>query len=168
VKDQPDVYAMDLLLTLLEHENGGRLPRLLRGQAAVQARFETRRQPGILSIVASTGSTPPEDVEALIRKELDFLRNHPVTAAELAVAKRALRGSYALDNETLSGQASSLGYYDAIDTWQFACEYLSQVEAITPAQLNEVVHKYVLLDRCVTLVLKPRATGGVPPRGNVQ
>ncbi|HEU4751588.1 MAG TPA: hypothetical protein VFU47_00690, partial [Armatimonadota bacterium] len=99
-----------------------------------------------------------EQVEALIRKEIDFLVTHPVPAAELTYAKRSLRGSYISDTETYSGQAATLGYYDSIDRWQFASDYLQHVDAVTPEQVQAVARKYLKQDESVAVLLKPRTT----------
>jgi zinc protease len=164
VKNEPQVYAMDILLTMLEHGGSGRLPRILRGTAAVQATFETRRQAGLFSVIAATGATNPEQVEALIRREIDFLSSRPISPEELSVAKRQLRGSYALDNEPYSGQAATLGYYAAIDRWQFASDYLAKVEAVTAEQVQEVAREYLSPDRSVTVLLQPQGPPARAPR----
>jgi zinc protease len=163
VKDEPDVYAMDILLTMLETDGVGRLPRLLKGAAVADATYETRRQAGLFTIIAATGPANAEGVEAAIRKEVDFIRSHPIPADELNYAKRALRGTYALDNEPYAGQAASLGYYDAIDRWQFATDYLAKVDAVTPEQLQAVAEKYLRDDQTVAVILKPRGSGPTEP-----
>lgn len=158
VKEDPDAYAMDVLLTLLEHGGNGRLPRILRQSAGVDASYETRRQPGLFTVIAATTPENVQNVEALIRKELDFVATHTVPGTELQFAKRELHGSFALENETYSEQASTLGYYDAIDRWQFATEYLSHVDKITAAQLQEVARKYLDPDHTITVLFSPRPT----------
>ena len=163
VKEEPDVYAMDLLLTMLEHGGSGRLPRALRGVGGVEASFETRRQAGLISVVAATPADGTEAVEGLLRRELDFVATHAIPAPELALAKRMLRGSYALDNETYTGQASSLGYYASIDRWQFAADYLAKVEAVTAEQVQAVAAKYLDPKHTVTVLLKPRTVPQVEP-----
>lgn len=164
VKDGEEVYAMDLLLTLLEHEGTGRLARAFKGQVGLNATYETRRQPGLFVVTAVTGAGSLDQTEALIRKELDFVASRPVSDAELTAAKRALRGSYALDNETYSGQAATLGYYAAIDRWQFATDYPARIEAVTPDQVQAVAKKYLNQERSVAVVLKPRSAPGPDPK----
>jgi zinc protease len=107
-----------------------------------------------------------EQVETLIRRELDFLVNNAIPPAEVAYAKRALRGSYISDCETYSGQAGTLGYYDSIDTWRFASDYLANVEKVTPEQVQEVARKYLKSDESVAVILKPRAAPApqAPPK----
>ncbi len=165
VADQPDVYVMDLLLTLLEDGDGGRLPRALRGVGLVKATYETRRQPGLFTVMAATGTSDVEEVEALLRREISFLAAQPVPEAELSLAKRSLRGSYAQDNETYAGQAATLGYYASIDRWQFAADYLARVEAVTAEQVQATARKYLQADRSVAILLRPRGQRpSRPPR----
>lgn len=161
VKDIPHTHAMDLILTMLDHKGQGRLSRLLQG-GPVQATYQTRRQAGVLIVVAGTGAADPAPVEALIRKEIDFFRTQTVTQEDLELARRLLHGSYALDNETFEGQASSLGYYAAIEDWKFASEYLEKVGAVTPEQIHETARKYLDPATSVTLLMTPRAN---PPAG---
>jgi zinc protease len=82
---------------------------------------------------------------------------------ELTYAKRALRGSYALDNETLAGQAGTLGYYAAIDRWQFAADYIARCEAVTAEQVQAVARKYLDNNRSVAVLLRPRPRGAPQP-----
>ena len=167
VKQEPDVYAMDLLLTMLEHGGVGRLPRALKSVGGVEATFETRRQPGILYVIAATGPENTSQVEGLLRRELDFITSHPIPANELDVAKRILHGSYALDSETFTGQAATLGYYASIDRWQFATDYLRKVDAITVEQVQATAQKYLNQEHSVAVLLKPRTVPRVePPRSN--
>jgi zinc protease len=164
VSEQPDVHATDLLLTMLENGDGGRLPRLFRGAAGVNANFQTRRQAGLLTVVAQTLPDRVEQVETLLRRELEFVANGRLPVEELDLAKRALRGSYALDSETYSGQASTLGFYAAIDRWQFASEYLQKVEAVTIEQVRTVAAKSLVADRCIAVQMLPRDRGPKRPQ----
>lgn len=162
VKDDPEVHAMDVLLTVLEHAGSGRLPRLLQGVGAVQAVFETRRQKGLLLVTAMTGPNV-EQVEALLRKEIDFLSGNLVPEAVLSLAKRELRGAFALDNEPYAGQAGTLGYYAAIDRWQFAAEYLRKIEAVTAEQVRAVAKKYLDNSRSAAVLFRPRVAAPRQP-----
>jgi len=161
----PDTHAMDVLLTLLEHGGTGRLPRALRNVGGtVSALYETRRQTGLFLVTAATGRVEPEPVEALLRREFDFLAAHAIPPEEVAMAKNQLRGSYALDNEPYVGQAGTLGYYAAIDRWQFAADYLAQIQAITPEQVQECARNYLKTEQSVAVLLRPRGAPAAPPR----
>jgi zinc protease len=152
----PDVYAMDVLVTLLEQGTYGRLPAALAGTASrVKATYETRRQPGLLTIVAGAPPAALPRVEATVLGIIRDLARKGPTEAEVMSAKSLLAGSYAVDNETFAGQANSLGYYASIDRWQFAVEYLPRISRVTPAQVRAAAAKYLDPDHAVTVVLRP-------------
>src|SRR5436305_3598525 len=102
-----------------------------------------------------------DTVEKTLRDEVQHLADRPPTEAELSFAKRELAGTFALENETFAGQASSLGFYAAIDRWQFATTYLEGVQKVTLDQLNAAIKKYVSLPHSCTVIFKPKAPG--PP-----
>jgi len=157
VTDRPDVYAMDLILTLLAEGDYGRLPAALRGQiTGVETSFVTRRQPGLFIAFAATDAEHLAAVEATLRAQIEKLSQETVPEAELTMAKRLLAGSFALDQETYSSQANLLGFYEAIDTWRFASTYLERVQAITPAEIRACAQKYLRADRACALIARPK------------
>lgn len=157
VKDAKDVYACDLLLSLLG-ERDGLLTRLLVGQnvaTRVTTEFLTQRYPGMFSIVVELPANGnPAQVEAMVVGALQQLANTLVTEAELARAKREILGNYLFGMETTEGQASTIGFYEMIDTYLFATEYEKGVLAVTPEEIRRVVQKYLTPERraVVTLV----------------
>jgi zinc protease len=161
VRQVPDIYAMDVLVTMLEQGPTGRLPALLRDQARlVKADFQTRRDPGLLTIRVSTTPDRLEQVEKSVLGEIGRLRAAPPPSAEVEATKSILVGSYALDNETFAGQGSTLGYYAAIDRWQFASSYLENIAKVTPEQVHSVAVKYLVPEQSTTVILRPRGQGG--------
>ncbi len=157
----PDVPATDVLVTLLEQGTFGRLPAALAGIAtSVKASFETRRQPGLLLIIVGGPPAALPKMEAIVVGALRDLARQGPSAAEVLATKSLLAGSYAVDNETYTGQANSLGYYASIDRWQFAAEYLPRVARVTPSEVRAVAAKYLDLDHAMTVIVRP---GGAPP-----
>jgi zinc protease len=159
-----DVYAMDVLVTALEQTPWGRLPTALRADAvSVRARYQTLRQPGLLMVTVQAMPEKLENVERLVLAEIQKLRDAPLSAAELEGTKRILTGKYAIDNETFEGQGLSLGYYAAIDRWQFACTYLDGIRKVTAEQVREAARRYLTAERAVTVIMRPGAEGGARP-----
>jgi zinc protease len=159
----PDIHAADMLVTLLEQGAFGRLPAALSGIAlSASATFETRRQPGLLTIiVAAEPATIPKVEEVVLGVVRDLATKGP-TEQEVLATKSVLAGSYAIDNETFTGQANSLGYYASIDRWQFAAEYLPKVAAVTAAQVRDAAAKWLNPQHALTVVMRPRSTPTAP------
>ncbi|MFL6117040.1 MAG: M16 family metallopeptidase, partial [Catenulispora sp.] len=153
-----DVHPMDILVTLLEQGTFGRLPAALKGVASgVNATYETRRQPGLLTIVASASPASVPRVEEIVQGVLRDLAKDGPTPAEVLATKSLLAGSYAVDNETFAGQANTLGYYSSIDRWQFATGYLHGIGAVTAAQVRAVAEKYLNPEHAITVVMLPNS-----------
>jgi zinc protease len=156
VTDQPDVYAMDILVTMLENSPYGRLPEALKGKVGgVQASYTTRRQRGLLTVLVQCDPAAVDGVEKALKAEMKRLVESPPTQAEIDFTRRQLAGKYALENETFAGQANSLGFYAAIDRWQFATTYLDRVGKVTADEVLATAKKYLDVDHGCTLVLRP-------------
>jgi predicted Zn-dependent peptidase len=82
------------------------------------------------------------EVKQAIKTELARLAAEPVSASELATAKRLLAAGYAFANETPADRATTLGFYEAIDSYRTASSYLSWVTHTESAQLAEVARWY--------------------------
>jgi zinc protease len=148
---------MDVVVTLLQHGRTGRLPTLLEQKVrAVEADYQTLRGPGLLTVMAGVAPERLEEVEKAVIEEIGKLRAAPPPAAEVEATKSILAGAYAMDNETFAGQGKALGYYAAIDRWQFASTYLQEINKVTPAQVHAAVRKYLDPERAVTVILQPR------------
>jgi zinc protease len=163
-----DIYAADVLVTLMEQSPWGRLPAALRDVAVtVRANYQTLRQPGLFSVTVQTSPDKLDRVEQAVQAEIEKLRAAPPTPAELEGSKRILTGMYAVENETFAGQARTLGYYAAIDRWQFASTYLDNIRKVTAQQVQQAAIRYLTADRAVTVLLRPgHATRGAPERSN--
>lgn len=159
VKQVADVCAADVLLSLLGQRDG-LLTRLLVGQGVatrVTTEFLTQRYPGIFSIVIDLPEGgKPAQVEAMVVGALQQLARTPVSEAELARAKREILGNYLFSVETTEGQASTLGFYEMIDTYLFATEYEKNVQAVKPEDIRRVVETYLNPERRVVVYLLPQ------------
>jgi len=159
VKEVVDVCACDLLLALLGQREG-LLTRLLVGQGVatrVTTEFLTQRDPGVFSIVIELPEKgSPSQVEAMVVGALQQLAKTPVPEAELVRAKREILGNYLFSMETTEGQASTLGFYEMIDTYLFATEYEKNVQAVKPEDIRRVVERYLNPERRAVVYLLPQ------------
>ncbi len=87
--------------------------------------------------------------------EIARLRAGGISATDLARAKTELKRQYIQQSETVSGQASSLGFYDMIADYRFALTYLESIERITAADIKAVAAKYLSSKAYVQAALEP-------------
>ncbi len=159
VRDTPDVWEMDLLMTLLGQGGGSRLDRDLTSKrklvTAVSTSFLTQRDPGMMSVTAEFDPGDYQRVIDAILAEAATLREAPVSGGELAAAKHSLLAAYLFDAQTNSGRANALGFYSRIASYQYDTSYVSRFEAVTPAQLQAVARKYLTPTAYTQVTLLP-------------
>lgn len=159
VRDQPDAWVMDVLMTLLGQGGNNRLEAdLLRRQKLVRTistNYLTQRDPGTMSIFAEFDPGNYAQVKAGILGEIAALRDVPVSDAELDTAKHTLLASYLFDTQTNSGRANALGFYSRIDSYQYDTAYVGHFESVTPAQVQAVARKYFDLSAYTLVTLLP-------------
>ena len=159
VRQQPDAWIMDVLMTLLGQGGNNRLEAdLERRQKLVRAistNYLTQRDPGTMSISAEFDPGDYPAVRNGILGEIKTLRDAPVSAGELAAAKHTLLASYLFDAQTNSGRADALGFYSRIDTYKYDTDYIAHFESVTPAQVQDVARRYFDLSAYTVVTLLP-------------
>ncbi len=164
----PDAAALKVAAALLGNGESSRLNQALvyRAQIAQKASFgaDLRVDTGLLIAyaIAATGKTPDALAQAL-RREIDQLAARPVSEAELSKAKIQLLTQALLERQTPLGKGSALG--DAILIQGDARRVnrdLDELQAVTPADVQRVVRKYLTGARAVTIeyAQAPAAAGG--------
>jgi len=166
-----EVCATDLLLTLLGEGYTSRLKRALvdtRLANEVTANFLTQELPGLFGIQATCSPERTQEVRRAIERETAHLREEAVSSEDLLRAKQRLAHDFVFANETFEDQASTLGFYEAISTYEFALTYLDQVRSITPAEVQAAARAYLDPAHAVWVVIAPpaRETGAPGPSPN--
>jgi zinc protease len=129
--------------------------KLVRGEISqeVFADPDAREDLGLFGIISIMGSGhTPAEAEKVIRAELASLADKPVPAAELEKAKNLFLTSALRTRETNNGKAFTLGealvvHHDAstVNTG------LQKVQAVTPADVQRVVKKYLIEGKAVVI-----------------
>lgn len=173
LNDKADVCAMDVLLYILGEERGqaGRLNRELQRKrnlvSAIWGDYVTQREPGLATFWAECDPDKIDTVRDAILEQIAQVRDNPVPEDEIRRAKMLLLGVYTLDNETYDGQASTLGFYEAKDTYEFALQYEDLIQKVTAADIQRVAQKYLAENSYCQAVLRPEAPGGAGTAGTV-
>ena len=163
IENKRDVCTMDVIYTLLGQGEFGwlqsELQQELKLALTADVHFLTQKEPGLFIV---TLSVPPQK-ELAARKALEGklaqLGTDPVPPERLAQAKRLLRANYAFQNETATDQTGSLGFYDAIDTYEFAVDYINQVNAVTAEDILRVAETYFVPDKASRMIVRPKKAG---------
>ena len=99
-----------------------------------------------ISVVVRDDSTL-EAAEEALDKVLEELTTNPITQTELDKAKKQARAAFAYATESVTGQARWLGYAEMLGDYTLFTDYVSKLEAITLADIHEVVKRYLVPTR---------------------
>lgn len=155
----PQACGLDLISVLLGSGQTSRLVRELREERqlvqAVSSSFTLQAECSVLSLSMWLEVEHVDTVERLVCDRIRQLADTPVTAAELARAKRLLLTDYAFSTETPGQIAGLYGYYATIAEPSLAVTYPQQLQATTAASLQQIAQDYLSAERYTAVVLNP-------------
>jgi len=160
IANKRDVCAMDLLYTILSEGRKARLVTEVENKGLVTAfdlQFITQKEEGLVLLTAGTEPAKEREARTAIAEQIRRLATEGVSEEELAHNKRLLRNSYAFSNEAYSDQIGSLGFYEMIDTYRFAIDYLDAVDQVTTDDVKRVAAQYLADDKSVLVIFRPPA-----------
>jgi zinc protease len=163
-----DAVALHVAQAILGEGESSRLyERLVRGEIAAEVSVDAdlREQPGIFAaFVILASEKTPADAERILREEVSKLADKPPTAAEMEKAKNLILTGALRERETSNGKAFALGEslileHDA----NFVNTGLTKLQAVTPADVQRVVRKYLIEGKPVVITYldeSQRKSGG--------
>ena len=156
--DHPDHAAVKVLSTILGGGMAGRLFVELRDRSALAytatSYYDPVREPGVLVLYLGTAPANGGRAEQALMREVQKIRDVPVSAEELARAKGYLLGRYQMDRRTNERLAWYLAFYEIEGVGRsYPDRFHRQVEAVTVADVQRVARTY--LATLTTIVLGP-------------
>lgn len=159
--EHPDTPALDLAAFALGSGELSRLSRRARDQdgvvTAISASVFAPRFGGLFEISAfTTEETLTRAIEAMARETMRLHGTEPVNVAELARARANLKADRIYRDETVDGQARSLGFglrtrhkliYDEI--------YSAQINALPNAQIAQAITRWLDPEQAMIVALLP-------------
>ena len=156
--DDPDHAAVKVLSTILGGGMAGRLFVELRDRSALAytatSYYDPVKERGALVLYLGTAPTASAQAEQALLREVQKIRDVPVSDDELARAKGYLLGRYAMDRRTNERIAWHLAFEEIEGVGRAHPDRLRrQVEAVTSADIQRVARTY--LANPTTLILGP-------------
>jgi zinc protease len=159
-----DSYAIDLLSFIIGGGESSRLYQAVKAeQDLVHAIYSypfLPRDPGLLVIGATLEEERWQDTLTGILAEVQRVQRDGVTTAELDRAKRNLESEFIYQRETVQGQASQLGYFDAVlGDLAFESRYLRAIARMTGQDIQRVARAYLTRENLTVGFFLPLADG---------
>ena len=159
-----DPYALEMLSAILDGHDAARFPKRLvkelRVAVSASSGYDSiARGPGLFVIEGSPseGRTVGE-LEAAFRAEITRIRERGVDAAELARARAQLVANETYKLDSMFAQAMEIGQLEAAGIAHDAIErIIEKLKAVSAAQVQAVVRKYLNDDTLTVAVLDPQA-----------
>ncbi|MCL5773903.1 MAG: insulinase family protein [Firmicutes bacterium] len=159
IKDREDIYALDVLTFMMGEGSGAILNREIEDKEglvwSIGADFQTMKYPGLFMI---TANLPPENVDKAkteVFKIINDVKAGKFSDTDILRAKNFLINTYEFGNETNAGKASTYGFYETVDSVDFANTYLDNISRVNRKRITEVANKY--FTNYVYLLIKPRS-----------
>ncbi|MBB1125106.1 M16 family metallopeptidase [Thiospirillum jenense] len=155
-------YALEMLAAILDGGESARFSReLIRGQqlaAAASASYSAfSRLPDLFLFEGMPAQGHDlTTLEAAMIKQIERVQRQAVTPEELTRARNQLIAAKVYEQDSVFYQAMQLGQLETVGLgWQLADQYLAQLTAITPAQIQAVAKKYLIPDQRTVAILHP-------------
>ena len=144
-----DAVALHVAATILGEGESSRLQeKLVRGEISQEVFTDADLREDLGLIVLGSimgGEHQPAEAEKVLRAEIAALAEKPVPASELEKAKNLMLTGALLEREDNNGKAFTIGeslilQHDA----NFVNTGLAKLQAVTPADVQRVVRKYLI------------------------
>ncbi len=142
-----DSAALSVLADILGHTPGGRLHKALvetKIAAGAGAGGESLREPGLLSVYAvlpKTGDAAAAQAELL--KQVEQLRERPITQAEVDEAKQRIGNAYDLYFTDVNAVGMGLSEFQSAGDWRLLFTSRDAIEKVTAEDVNRVAAAYL-------------------------
>ena len=143
-----DSYGIDLLSFIIGGGESSRLYQTVKAEQELVHSIYTYpflpKDPGLLVIGATLEEEHWQDALTGILAEVGRIQREGVTTTELDRAKRNLESEFIYQRETIQGQASQLGYFEAVlDDLAFEARYLKAIARTTPQDIQRMARTYL-------------------------
>ena len=142
-----DFAALKVLQTYLCSGLSSRLFTELREKRGlayeVSGFYPTRRDPSHFVVYLGTAAENTALAQALLQAEMDRLCAHPLSEAELSVAKQKLLGQYALGRQTNHQIAQTFGWYEFLGLGvDYTARFPQLIRAVTPEHAHRAASRF--------------------------
>src|SRR5437899_10424852 len=159
--DHADTPVVDLLMSILGQSRSSRLPQTLRERlglvSSVTAGYSPLEAAGAVTITAQLEPANLARAEAQILAELQRVREHGVTDAELRRAVTAAEARDAFSTETAEGRAYAFGRAETIWRLEEELAYVDRLRSVTPDQIRSAARRYLDPERYDRVAFVPPA-----------
>jgi predicted Zn-dependent peptidase len=156
-----DVPAIDLVNAILGIGESSRLFIELREKRALIYDFESMNVAGLdygyFYVTCAAKPTALNDVETIIRKEVEKLKTNRLTKSELEKSKKLVLGDIYRTIDSPSGLSRTMADFEVLFHDEKALpQYVDKITSVTEQHINEIANKYFQDKNYSTVIIKPK------------
>lgn len=157
-----DVYAIDVLSTILGQGRSSRLYRKVKAEQelvrSISTYAMTPKDPGLFFISANLEAENLEKAFKASIEELERIKSEGVTEEELKRTKLNLESDFIYQRETIQGRARQLGYYETVaGGLSFEKKYIQGINKVISKDIKRVAKKYFKATNLTLGILVPKS-----------
>ncbi|MFW6323120.1 MAG: M16 family metallopeptidase [Guyparkeria sp.] len=167
-EDPREAYALTVAAGVLSGDSGARLANDLVRQgklANASASYNINaRQTTLFSLDATPKNGQPlDEVEPLLREQVERLRDEPVGEEELDRIKAQVVASEVYQRDSLFYQGMKIGIYETVGLgYEQADRFVEAIQAVTAEDVRAVARKYLDDRRLTVATLEPESDDSEP------
>jgi zinc protease len=159
IKERNTIHATDVLCFMVGTGESSLLSRDLVEKKdilkEVEISFLTQKDPGLITLYAVLKTKDAQMARKEILSALERFASGEFSEDDMKRAKNLLINSTIFGAETNEGKASNLGFYEAIDSYEFAKDYTAKIANVTKEDLIRAAKMYFSPPYCA-LTIKPQ------------
>ena len=155
-------YALEMLASILDGGNSSRFAKeLVRGKEIASSVSASYDGYGRLPDLFLLSGMPAKDVKlevvkAALLEQVEKIKTTPITPQELARARAQVISGDIYQRDSQQEQATILGSLESVGLgYKLADEYVDNILAVTPEQIQTVAKKYLIEDHLTVAELDP-------------
>jgi len=161
--DHKTAYALAVASGILSGDSGARLNNDLVRAGKLSAASSGYNLNARETTLFTLDATPREgqsldEAEALLREQIERLKNEPVGKAELERIKAQVAASDVYERDSLFYEGMKLGMYETVGLdYRLADRFVEGIRSVTPEDVQRVAQKYFQDDALTVATLEPKA-----------
>lgn len=168
-------YALELLAGVLDGHASARLNQELVRESQIAVEVSAgysmvsrgRQSIFMLEGTPSQGKTAAE-LEAALLQQVEKIKTSGVTEDELQRVKAQVIASEVYKRDSMFYQGMQIGQLETMGySWKILNDYQARLQAISPAQVQEVARKYLIRDTLTVATLDPQPIESKPMKSQV-
>lgn len=155
----PEIYAIDLLSTILGFGISSRLYQKLREKKGIVSNISTsimkKSNPGLFFIDSVFEAKNFDEVKTSIFKEIDLLKGAKINKDELDKGKSLVESMHIFSQETVEGQGRTLGTAEIQGDYRLSSSYIKNLFMVKEEEIQKAAQKYLTEQNCSIVFYEP-------------